>query len=209
MRSKWTVLLVFLVADCVLRRRADGREFAGPAGSSAPTGAASIPGVRAPVFRISHTADGVYAAKLPPYESEEDEYYEETPEVETAETAAYYDEPPTEPAPTIDSELADAVTDTEIINKLLNRGYDWRVRPPGTNLSIPAYRRSTTVQLTFRESWVDGRLAYGLPNDGKPEFLILSSGQQIWMPDSFFQNEKSAQKHMPSARDRAGVSRVI
>lgn len=34
-----------------------------------------------------------------------DEYYEETPEVETAETAAYYDEPPTEPAPTIDSEL--------------------------------------------------------------------------------------------------------
>ncbi|KAI6218986.1 Glutamate-gated chloride channel [Aphelenchoides fujianensis] len=112
---------------------------------------------------------------------------------------------------------ADAVTDTEIINKLLNRGYDWRVRPPGTNLSIPGSHgpvavsvnmliRSISkiddvsmeysVQLTFRESWVDGRLAYGLPNDGKPEFLILSSGQQIWMPDSFFQNEKSAQKHM-------------
>ena len=44
-----------------------------------------------------------------------------------------------------------------------------------------------SVQLTFRESWVDGRLAYGLPRDNKPEFLILAVGQQIWMPDSFFQ----------------------
>ncbi|KAK6054498.1 hypothetical protein COOONC_07998 [Cooperia oncophora] len=44
-----------------------------------------------------------------------------------------------------------------------------------------------SVQLTFRESWVDGRLAYGLPGDNKPDFLILTAGQQIWMPDSFFQ----------------------
>ncbi|TKR88052.1 hypothetical protein L596_012353 [Steinernema carpocapsae] len=55
-----------------------------------------------------------------------------------------------------------------------------------------------SVQLTFRESWVDGRLAYGYPGprDKKPDFLILTAGQQIWMPDSFFQNEKQAQKHM-------------
>uniref|UniRef100_A0A1I7SA22 Ig-like domain-containing protein n=1 Tax=Bursaphelenchus xylophilus TaxID=6326 RepID=A0A1I7SA22_BURXY len=112
---------------------------------------------------------------------------------------------------------SEANTDTEIINKLLNRGYDWRVRPPGTNLSLPGahgpvvvnvnmlirsiskiddVNMEYSVQLTFRESWVDGRLAYGLPNDGKPDFLILSAGQQIWMPDSFFQNEKQAQKHM-------------
>ena len=44
-----------------------------------------------------------------------------------------------------------------------------------------------SIQLTFRESWVDGRLAYGLPGDTKPEFLILAVGQKIWMPDSFFQ----------------------
>lgn len=44
-----------------------------------------------------------------------------------------------------------------------------------------------SVQLTFRESWVDGRLAYGYPRDNKPDFLILPSGQQIWMPDYFFQ----------------------
>jgi anionic glutamate receptor len=44
-----------------------------------------------------------------------------------------------------------------------------------------------SVQLTFRERWVDGRLAYGYPHDSKPEFLILTEGQHIWMPDSFFQ----------------------
>ena len=26
-----------------------------------------------------------------------------------------------------------------------------------------------SAQLTFRESWVDGRLAYGLPNDGSKQ----------------------------------------
>lgn len=44
-----------------------------------------------------------------------------------------------------------------------------------------------SVQLTFRESWVDGRLAFGYPGDNTPEFIILTEGQQIWMPDSFFQ----------------------
>ncbi|KAK0413919.1 hypothetical protein QR680_007058 [Steinernema hermaphroditum] len=112
---------------------------------------------------------------------------------------------------------SDATSDTEIINKLLNKGYDWRVRPPGTNLSVPGshgpvvvsvnmlirsiskiddVNMEYSVQLTFRESWVDGRLAYGYPRDNKPDFLILTAGQQIWMPDSFFQNEKQAQKHM-------------
>lgn len=44
-----------------------------------------------------------------------------------------------------------------------------------------------SVQLTFRESWVDGRLAFGYPRDNMPDFVILTDGQQIWMPDSFFQ----------------------
>lgn len=72
-----------------------------------------------------------------------------------------------------------------------------------------------SAQLTFRENWVDGRLAYGLSNDKSPEFLILPPGQKIWMPDTFFQvcssfcifssikaiflllqNEKRAHKHV-------------
>lgn len=44
-----------------------------------------------------------------------------------------------------------------------------------------------SVQMTFRESWVDGRLAFGYPRDNAPDFVILTAGQQIWMPDSFFQ----------------------
>ncbi|CAI2355498.1 unnamed protein product [Caenorhabditis sp. 36 PRJEB53466] len=112
--------------------------------------------------------------------------------------------------------FCDASSDTEIIKKLLGNGYDWRVRPPGINLTIPGTHGAVvvhvnmlirsiskiddvnmeySVQLTFREEWVDGRLAYGLPGDLKPEFLILTAGQQIWMPDSFFQNEKQAHKH--------------
>ncbi|VDL77081.1 unnamed protein product [Nippostrongylus brasiliensis] len=53
-----------------------------------------------------------------------------------------------------------------------------------------------SVQLTFRESWMDDRLKYGVKGDELPDFLILTAGQQIWMPDSFFQNEKHAYKHM-------------
>lgn len=111
---------------------------------------------------------------------------------------------------------ADATSDTEIIKKLLGKGYDWRVRPPGINLTIPGTHGAVivnvnmlirsiskiddvnmeySVQLTFREEWVDGRLAFGFPGDNKPDFLILTAGQQIWMPDSFFQNEKQAHKH--------------
>ncbi|CAI5452843.1 unnamed protein product [Caenorhabditis angaria] len=112
---------------------------------------------------------------------------------------------------------ADAASDTEIIKKLLEHGYDWRVRPPGINLTIPGTHGAVivnvnmlirsiskiddvnmeySVQLTFREEWVDGRLAYGTPNDENPSFLILTAGQKIWMPDSFFQNEKMAHRHL-------------
>uniref|UniRef100_A0AC34FU85 Uncharacterized protein n=1 Tax=Panagrolaimus sp. ES5 TaxID=591445 RepID=A0AC34FU85_9BILA len=114
-------------------------------------------------------------------------------------------QPPPPPEP---SKQAATTSDTDIINALLNNGYDWRVRPPGTNLSLPVnmlirsiskiddVNMEYSIQLTFRESWIDGRLAYGLPRDSKPDFIILAPGQQIWMPDSFFQNEKQAQKHM-------------
>ena len=44
-----------------------------------------------------------------------------------------------------------------------------------------------STQLTFREQWVDVIFAYGLPNEQKPDHIILTAGQQIWMPDTFFQ----------------------
>uniref|UniRef100_A0AC35U262 Ig-like domain-containing protein n=1 Tax=Rhabditophanes sp. KR3021 TaxID=114890 RepID=A0AC35U262_9BILA len=110
-----------------------------------------------------------------------------------------------------------AESNTDIINSLLaNDRYDWRVRPPGTNLSLPGnhgpvivevnmmirsiskiddVNMQYSVQLTFREEWIDGRLAYGLPNDGKPDFIVLPTGTRIWSPDSFIQNEKEGHKH--------------
>lgn len=106
-------------------------------------------------------------------------------------------------------------SDTEILEHLLTRGYDHRVRPPGedgtihggpvvvtVNMLIRSISKidnvnmEYSVQLTFRESWVDKRLSYGVKGDARPDFLILTAGQEIWMPDSFFQNEKQAYKHM-------------
>ena len=64
-----------------------------------------------------------------------------------------------------------------------------------------------SAQFTFREEWNDPRLAYGDLDefkDGKlPDFVVLATSepgsvksQQIWMPDTFFQNEKEARRHL-------------
>jgi anionic glutamate receptor len=62
-----------------------------------------------------------------------------------------------------------------------------------------------SVQFTFREEWWDARLAYERfadENTQVPPFVVLATSensdqsQQIWMPDSFFQNEKEARRHL-------------
>ena len=72
----------------------------------------------------------------------------------------------------------------------LDVGWPWGIfphfPPRSFTLSIPN-PRFCSAQLTFREEWVDGRLAYGLPKDNRPDHIILTAGQQIWMPDTFFQ----------------------
>ncbi|CAI4228524.1 unnamed protein product [Auanema sp. JU1783] len=113
----------------------------------------------------------------------------------------------------------------EIIQRVLKE-YDWRVRPRGLNASWPdtggpvlvtvnIYLRSISkiddvnmeysAQFTFREEWVDARLAYGRYEDENtevPPFVVLATSenadqsQQIWMPDTFFQNEKEARRHL-------------
>lgn len=60
-----------------------------------------------------------------------------------------------------------------------------------------------STQFTFREEWTDNRLAYealikNMSDSTKPKFVILvpdDKSQQIWMPDTFFQNEKAATRH--------------
>ncbi|EJW77718.1 hypothetical protein WUBG_11372 [Wuchereria bancrofti] len=62
-----------------------------------------------------------------------------------------------------------------------------------------------SAQFTFREEWNDARLAYGRladENTQVPPFVVLAASeqadltQQIWMPDTFFQNEKEARRHL-------------
>ncbi|TKR95100.1 hypothetical protein L596_009315 [Steinernema carpocapsae] len=103
----------------------------------------------------------------------------------------------------------------KIIRGLLKGGidnYDWRVRPRGSidpqvddqpvNVAVNMYLRSISkvddvnmeysMHFTFREEWVDERLLFHSPTLAH---IILSPDQKIWLPDTFFQNEKDGKKH--------------
>ena len=49
-----------------------------------------------------------------------------------------------------------------------------------------------SLHFTFREEWIDDRLIFNSPT---LQHIVLAPGQQIWMPDTFFQNEKDGKKH--------------
>ena len=61
---------------------------------------------------------------------------------------------------------------------------------------IDDFNMEYSAQITFREQWVDDRLAYGHllsfpPNTVLPAFVVLpqtssDKKQEIWMPDTFF-----------------------
>ncbi|VDP00370.1 unnamed protein product [Heligmosomoides polygyrus] len=105
----------------------------------------------------------------------------------------------------------------KIIKKLLENpesDYDWRVRPRGridstddddpepVIITVNMYLRSISkvddvnmeysLHFTFREEWVDERLYFNSPT---LKHIVLSPGQKIWVPDTFFQNEKDGKKH--------------
>ncbi|XP_043476838.1 glutamate-gated chloride channel isoform X9 [Leptopilina heterotoma] len=51
-----------------------------------------------------------------------------------------------------------------------------------------------SVQLTFREQWIDERLKFD-DFGGKLKYLTLTEANKIWMPDLFFSNEKEGHFH--------------
>uniref|UniRef100_A0A914CZF1 Uncharacterized protein n=1 Tax=Acrobeloides nanus TaxID=290746 RepID=A0A914CZF1_9BILA len=105
-----------------------------------------------------------------------------------------------------------------IIRRLLEGGedkYDWRVRPRGSlqpanedqndqpvQVNVNMYLRSISkvddvnmeysLHFTFREEWIDERLLF---ESDSLSHIVLSAGQKIWLPDTFFQNEKDGKKH--------------
>ncbi|XKL59265.1 hypothetical protein PGB90_000281 [Kerria lacca] len=51
-----------------------------------------------------------------------------------------------------------------------------------------------SVQLTFREQWMDERLKFD-DYDGRIKYLTLTDASRVWMPDLFFSNEKEGHFH--------------
>ncbi|KAK6635676.1 hypothetical protein RUM44_000930 [Polyplax serrata] len=51
-----------------------------------------------------------------------------------------------------------------------------------------------SVQLTFREQWLDERLKFN-DFEGRIKYLTLTDANRVWMPDLFFSNEKEGHFH--------------
>ncbi|XP_035452754.1 glutamate-gated chloride channel isoform X7 [Spodoptera frugiperda] len=100
----------------------------------------------------------------------------------------------------------------QILDQILGPGrYDARIRPSGINgtdgpavVNINLFVRSITtisdikmeysVQLTFREQWLDERLKFNNLG-GRLKYLTLTEANRVWMPDLFFSNEKEGHFH--------------
>ncbi|XP_052130344.1 glutamate-gated chloride channel isoform X1 [Frankliniella occidentalis] len=98
----------------------------------------------------------------------------------------------------------------QVLDQILGR-YDARIRPSGENgtdgpaiVVVNIFVRSISkiddvtmeysVQLTFREQWLDERLKFNDFN-GKIKYLTLTDAARVWMPDLFFSNEKEGHFH--------------
>lgn len=100
----------------------------------------------------------------------------------------------------------------QVLDSILGQGYDKRIRPSGRNetdgpaiINVNIYLRTISriddvkmeysVQVTFREQWNDERLRYYDETKGRLKYLTLTDPTKVWMPDTFFRNEKEARKH--------------
>ncbi|KAG8201338.1 hypothetical protein JTE90_016815 [Oedothorax gibbosus] len=104
---------------------------------------------------------------------------------------------------------SDKINITDILNSFFDKGYDKRVRPnyggPPVNVGVTMYILSIssvnevqmdfTLDFYFRQSWKDDRLAF----KARPGLDSLTVGAEvadlIWVPDTFFANEKTAYFH--------------
>ncbi|XP_058824743.1 glutamate-gated chloride channel isoform X5 [Topomyia yanbarensis] len=100
----------------------------------------------------------------------------------------------------------------KILDQILGSGkYDARIRPSGINgtdgpavVRVNIFVRSISkiddvtmeysVQLTFREQWLDERLKFD-DIGGRLKYLTLTDPNRVWMPDLFFSNEKEGHFH--------------
>nr|ACX33156.1 putative glutamate-gated chloride channel [Rhipicephalus sanguineus] len=100
---------------------------------------------------------------------------------------------------------------SNILNSIFDKNaYDNGVRPPTINgtgpvrvevsmfvLSIPEVSEKGmdyTIQVYFRQSWLDPRLAFD-DRAGDVQYVHLYDAGKIWKPDAFFSNEKEGHFH--------------
>ncbi|XP_077558302.1 resistant to dieldrin isoform X5 [Haemaphysalis longicornis] len=98
---------------------------------------------------------------------------------------------------------------TSILNAFFTRGYDKRVRPNyggvpvevGVTMQIISISTVSEVQMDFtsdfyfRQSWRDERLSFQKSPDLESMTVGAEVAEKIWVPDTFFANEKSAYFH--------------
>ncbi|XP_054721261.1 gamma-aminobutyric acid receptor subunit beta-like [Uloborus diversus] len=98
---------------------------------------------------------------------------------------------------------------TEILNSFFDKGYDKRVRPnyggPPVNVGVTMYILSIssvnevqmdfTLDFYFRQSWKDDRLAFKTRHALESLTVGAEVADLIWVPDTFFANEKTAYFH--------------
>ncbi|KAG9509756.1 Gamma-aminobutyric acid receptor subunit beta, partial [Fragariocoptes setiger] len=98
---------------------------------------------------------------------------------------------------------------TNILNKILHEGYDKRVRPnyggPPVEVnvtmrilsisSVSEVMMDFTADFYFRQTWVDPRLSFERLGDIRTLYVGAEVSRKIWLPDTFFGNEKLAYFH--------------
>ena len=98
---------------------------------------------------------------------------------------------------------------TRILNAFFDSGYDKRVRPnyggPPVDVGVTMYiisissvsevQMDFTSDFYFRQTWKDPRLSFEARPGIQELFVGAEVADRIWVPDTFFANEKSAYFH--------------
>lgn len=98
---------------------------------------------------------------------------------------------------------------SKILNDFFDKGYDKRVRPnyggPAVNVSVTMrilsissvseVQMDFTADFYFRQTWVDPRLRFTRSGNIHTLYVGAEVSKRIWLPDTFFGNEKLAYFH--------------
>lgn len=98
---------------------------------------------------------------------------------------------------------------SKILNEFFDKGYDKRVRPNyggppvGVNVtmrilsisSVSEVMMDFTADFYFRQTWADPRLRFTRSGDIHTLYVGAEVSKRIWLPDTFFGNEKMAYFH--------------